>query len=164
MTGEHLLPIVRADRDGGRIWAAAPWIEGRTAAGWMIHHGRFRPDAVLEIARAMTAGLVVLEEAGLCHGNVAAQSVLLTGRGGVALLQPGLRTIVRPEEGYAHADLQPEAYDYLARERIAAGGGRTWLATCMRVVACGGICSAAGRRWPAATAWRSFAPARRRRS
>jgi hypothetical protein len=65
----------------------------------------------------------VVEEAGLCHGDVAAQSLLLTGRGGVALLQPGLRTILRPEEGYAHADLQPEAYDYLAPERIAFGTG-----------------------------------------
>ena len=134
LTTEHLLPILRADRDGGRIWAAARWLEGRTAAAWMVHHGRFPPDAVLEIARAMTAGLLVLEEAGLCHGDVAAQSLLLTGRGGVALLQPGLRPILRPEEGYAHADLQPEAYDYLAPERIAAGASPD---TAGDVYACG---------------------------
>ena len=118
---EHLLPIRHAGRDGGRLWAASPWIGGRTAAQWLVHQGRFPPDVVLEIARAMTAGLAALEKIGLCHGDVAAQSLLLADRGGVVLLQPGLRGIVRPEEGYAHADLPPEAYDYLAPERIAAG-------------------------------------------
>jgi hypothetical protein len=34
---------------------------------------------------------------------------------------PGLRGILRPEEGYASADLLPEAYDSLAPERVAAG-------------------------------------------
>ena len=118
---DHLLPIRHADHDAVRIWAASPWLDGRTAATWMVHQGRFPPEMVLEIARAMTAGLTALEEHGLCHGDVAAQSLLLTADGRVMLLQPGLRAIFRPEEGYAHAELQPEAYDYLAPERITAG-------------------------------------------
>jgi serine/threonine-protein kinase len=121
MPTEHLLPIRNAGQEGGRLWAASPWIGGRTAAQWLVHQGRFPADVVLEIARAMTAGLAALEELGLCHGDVAAQSLLLTDRGGIVLLQPGLRGIVRPEEGYAQADLPPEAYDYLPPERIAAG-------------------------------------------
>ena len=69
----------------------------------------------------MLAGLCALEKNGLCHGDVAAQSLLLTDRGEVVLLNPGLRAILRSEEGYAHADLQPEAYDYLAPQRVTAG-------------------------------------------
>jgi serine/threonine-protein kinase len=119
---DHVAPIFRAGGDGGRLWAASPWIDGRTAAQWLVHRGRFPPPAVLEIARAMTAGLTALAKLGLCHGDVAAQSLLLTAAGDAVLLQPGLRAILRPEEGYAQADLPPEAYDYLAPERIAAGG------------------------------------------
>ena len=43
----------------------------------------------------------------------------LAAQGSVLLAQPGLRGIVRPEEGYARADLRPEAYATLAPERIA---------------------------------------------
>ena len=119
---EHLAPIEHCGSDEGRIWAASRWLEGRTAAHALVHHGRFSPEAVLEIARAMVEGLSTLEKAGLCHGDVAAQSLLLTAAGQVVLLQPGLRAILRPEEGYAHADLQPEAYDYLRPSSVARGG------------------------------------------
>lgn len=118
---ERLAPIREAGRDGSRIWAASPWVEGQTSAQWMVHNGRFPPGVALEIARAMLAGLVTLEEAGQCHGDVSAASVMLTAAGGVVLLEPGLRAILRPEEGYARADLLPEAYDYLAPERITDG-------------------------------------------
>ena len=116
-----LSPIAHTGVDGARIFAAAPWVEGRTAAEWMVHHGRFPPEVVLEIARTMLAGLIELEEIGICHGDVGTSSLILTDAGGAALSLPGLRGILRPEEGYAYADLLPEAYDSLAPERIAAG-------------------------------------------
>jgi len=118
---EHLAPITAAGRDGPRIWAASPWIDGRTASRWMVHDGRFPPGVVLTIARAMLVGLRELEQFGLCHGDVSTSGLVLTESGGVVLLQPGLRAILRPEEGYAHADLPPEAFDYLAPERITDG-------------------------------------------
>jgi len=118
---EQLAPITEAGIDGRRIWAASPWVEGRTVAEWLVHNGRLPPEAVLEIARAMLAGLVRLQQAGLCHGDVSTASLMLTDSGGVVLLEPGLRAILRPEEGYAHADLPPEAYDCLAPERITEG-------------------------------------------
>jgi serine/threonine-protein kinase len=113
--------ITDAGTDAGRIFAAAPWVEGRTAAEWMVHHGRFPAEVVLEIARAMLASLAELEKTGLRHGDVSTSSLILTDSGDVRLSLPGLRGILRPEEGYAFADLLPEAYDTLAPERIAAG-------------------------------------------
>ncbi len=118
---EQVVPITEAGADGSRIWAASPSVRGRTAAEWLVHNGRFPPEVVLEIARTMVAGLAVLEEAGACHGDVSTSALMLSDRGGVVLLQPGLRAILRPEEGYAQADLLPEAYDYLAPERISEG-------------------------------------------
>ena len=126
--------ITDVGRDGERVFAAWPWIDGRTAAEWMVHHGRFPPEVVLEIARAMLVELVAFEKQGLCHGDVSTSSLILTDAGDVALAMPGLRAILRPEEGYAHADLLPEAFDSLAPERIASG---TPPDTASDVYACG---------------------------
>jgi len=118
---EHLGPIVDAGLDGRKIWAASRWVEGRTAARWMVHNGRFPASVVLEIARAMLGGLTELERTGLCHGDISPSALILQASGGVVMLQPGLRAVLRPEEGYAHANLPPEAFDYLAPERITDG-------------------------------------------
>ena len=98
-----------------------PGWKAETAAQWMVRHGRFPADIVLEIARAMLAELADMEKLGICHGDISTSSLVLSRAGDVALLMPGLRPILRPEEGYAHADLLPEAYDSLAPERISAG-------------------------------------------
>lgn len=120
-----LAPVLAAGVEGDRIWAACQHVAGLTASEWMIRYGRFAPQAVLEIARQMLAGLTVLEAVGRCHGDVGAAGLVLAPDGRAVLLFPGLRGIVRPEEGYAHADLQPEAYDYLAPERVADGSPPT---------------------------------------
>jgi eukaryotic-like serine/threonine-protein kinase len=120
----HPSPLALITHAGGeseRVFAAAPWVEGQTAAQWMVHHGRFPPEVVLEIARAMLASLIEFDRAGVCHGDVSTSSLILTDSGGVVLVLPGLRGILRPEEGYTHTDLLPEGYDSLAPERISAG-------------------------------------------
>ena len=127
-------PLTHVGAADGRLFAAAPWLDGRIAAEWMVHHGRFPPEVVLEIARAMVIGLIELEQRGICHGDVSLASLLLTDTGRVALLLPGLRGVLRPEEGYAHADLLPEAFDGMSPERITAG---TPPSTASDVYACG---------------------------
>jgi len=131
---EHVAAVAEAGGDGDRLWAAAPWVEGRSAAQWMVHNGRFPPEVVLEIARAMLAGLVALEQSGICHGDISAAGLVLTDSGRVVLPQPGIRGVFRPHEGYAHADLPPETYDYLAPERITRGTPPT---TASDLYACG---------------------------
>lgn len=104
-----------------RLWVAADWTPGRSAADWLIAHGRMPAAAVVEIARAMAAGLAQLESVGLCHGDIAASSLWLAADGRMLLPLPGVRGILRPEEGYSRADLTPEAFDYLAPERVSQG-------------------------------------------
>jgi len=124
LTAAGVSPIVTAGADGPLRYVAARWLPGISAAEWMVHHGRFSPAAVLEIARQMAAALAALERAGVCHGDLSPRGLLLTEAGQAVLLQPGVRAIVRPVEGIAYADLQPAAYDYLAPER-AAGSAAT---------------------------------------
>jgi eukaryotic-like serine/threonine-protein kinase len=118
---DNVSPILEVGSDGNRLFAAAHWVAGQSAGEWMVHHGRFPPEVVLEIARSTAAGLVALEHAGVCHGDISANALMLTGKGQVVLLLPGVRAIFRPHEGYSHADLPPEAFDYLAPQRVVEG-------------------------------------------
>ena len=86
----------------------------------MLHHGRFPPAIVLEVARAMLAELAAMETAGLVHGDVRVETVLLLTEGNVCLPQPGLRGMVRPHEGIAHGDLAGGLRNAGA-ERVAGG-------------------------------------------
>jgi hypothetical protein len=140
---QALVPVQAAGLDGSRLWIASPWIDGLTAAEWLIHHGRLPPPLVCEIGRDMAAALAALHAADLCHGDVSPSSLLLAGDGSIQLLHAGLRGIVRPREGYAQADLRPEAYATLAPERIAEGSPPTaasdlygWACVCWQLL-CG---------------------------
>jgi hypothetical protein len=120
--GEDETPAIEAAGiDGARAWAVCRSSAGTNAAEWLVRNGRFPPQVVLEIARQLAAELARLEAAGVTHGDVCAAGLVLGSEGEARLPMPGIRAIVRPEEGYTFADLQPEAYDYLAPERIDDG-------------------------------------------
>ena len=118
---DAIAPVSAAGAAGDRRWVVSAWVEGCTASQWLIHNGRFPPEVVLEVARQTAVGLAALEKSGLAHGDLGTQGLILRRGGEVAVVQPGLRAILRPEEGYAHAELPPEAYDYLAPERVTEG-------------------------------------------
>jgi hypothetical protein len=107
--------------DGPDCWIACEHVEGICAADWLAHNGRIPPAAVLEIARQMATALASLESRGHLHGDLGARQLILTKSGQAILPLPGVRPILRPEEGYTRLDLLPEAYDYLAPERISDG-------------------------------------------
>jgi serine/threonine-protein kinase len=119
---------------GPLVWAASADAEGVTAADWMVENGRLPAPAVLHVAREMARELAAFEQSGIVHGDLCAAGLLLQDSGRVVLGAPGLRGIVRPHEGYSFGDLRPEAYDYLAPERIADGTPPT---TACDVYACG---------------------------
>ena len=112
-------------RDANHVWISSPWREGQVAAKWLVHNGRFPPEAVLYVAQSMVQALADLEARELSHGDLCAVNLLLTNDGDVVLLGPGIRGVVRPVEGHARADLPPEAYDYLAPERVIDGTAPT---------------------------------------
>ncbi len=114
-----------AGHEADRVWAACPTFDGITAADWMAENGRFPPVAVMHIAREMISRLAALERLSQAHGDIGAAGLILQSGGQVMLPMPGLRAIVRPHEGYSFNDLSPEAYDYLAPERIATGSPPT---------------------------------------
>lgn len=111
-----LSPVAHYGLDGTRLWAASPWLTGRTARQWMLGHGRCPPAVVLEIARQMLKGLVLCEEAGVVHSGLGIDQLWFDGRGELWLPEPGLRGALRPIET-KDDELPPEAYDCLSPER-----------------------------------------------
>ena len=121
LAGSAACVMDESGADGEGAWAACPAAEGTTAASWMAENGRFPPLVVAHIAREIVERLAALERHEIVHGDISAAGLLLSPAGRVTLPMPGLRGIVRSGEGYGFSDLQPEAYDYLAPERIADG-------------------------------------------
>ncbi len=113
--------IEAAGLDGPRLWAASPWVEGTSLADLVLHHGRFPPEAGLEIARAMLGELAALEAAGMVHGDIRLQNILIANDGEVRIPHPGLRGLIRPSEGISNHDLAPDACSTLASERVTSG-------------------------------------------
>ena len=145
----HAIPIERSGFDAERLWVASRWPAGRTAAEWLVQGGRIPPDVVLEIARQMAAGLAVCEASAIVHGDISAQQLVLDPLGIGRLLEPGLRTIVRPSEVESSGDSLPEMFDYLAPSGCAMSLRPAWPATSTPAAYCGGICWQAARRGPA---------------
>lgn len=114
-------PIVDSGVMGNRLWIVQPYQHDISLREWLLRHGRLPAEYVLEIARQMSAELEALERFSLVHGDISSASIRITEAGNISVAFLGLRSVVRPGEGYAHADLSPEAYDYLAPERISAG-------------------------------------------
>ena len=130
----HVAMISACGTHGDQIWAECDEVEGVTAAEALTRHGRMPAAAVLEIARQMCTALVATEAADVLHGDVSTAGLVIGSDGLAQLLMPGLRPILRPEEGYAFADLPPAAYDGLAPERAADGGPPSGAA---EIYACG---------------------------
>jgi eukaryotic-like serine/threonine-protein kinase len=130
----HLFAVEDAGYREDSVWAACSAVEGTTAGEWVAENGRFPPAAVLHIAREMVSRLASLERCSQPHGDIGAAGLVLHPSGRVFLPMPGLRCVIRPAEGYGFLDLQPEAYDYLAPERIAEGTPPTFASD---VYACG---------------------------
>jgi serine/threonine-protein kinase len=103
------------------LWCISDIMPGVSAREWLIPNGRMPHEAVLQIARRMTAMMARLERFELLHTDLSPVNLVLGEDGEVHLGIPGIRSLVRPEEGYGDADVAPEAYDYISPERIVEG-------------------------------------------
>ncbi|MEX0938410.1 MAG: protein kinase [Pirellulales bacterium] len=121
VTSDAFVPAIDAGVAASRAWMACTSTSGTWADAWMVRRGRFTPQAVLEIARQMARALAELESIGGVHGDICLACLILDPQGRVRLPLPGLRGAVRPHEGYSHAELPPDAYGYLAPERVIEG-------------------------------------------
>jgi serine/threonine-protein kinase len=109
------------DVEDGRLFLVEPFVVGPSPVDLLVHRGRIRPEAVVEIARQLLATILRGSENGLCHGDLRPSNLRLTKQGVVVVTDWGLRAsmpgrVLVPERG-----LPPERFDYQAQERYAPG-------------------------------------------
>ncbi len=110
--------------DGEFLVTASPFIEGPHLGELLIRRGRFPAEIVSNIAIQLLAGLTVLHEAGLIHGDLRRETVRLTQNGLVVAVDVGISPAISPEM-IVRPDDPPEIFDGIAPERIASGHADT---------------------------------------
>ncbi len=127
---------------GDVLWAAYDQPMGSSANEWLSCHGRFSPDAALEIARQMVAALAALEHSEIVLGNLAASSLWLTGAGEVQLTRCNWHAAMRRNGDSPVGAHSLEVLDYIAPERLNEIEAKqpTVSSDLYACGACGGIC------------------------
>lgn len=116
-----MLPVCEAGISNSRFWAAVPLVPHTSLAEFLAQHGRMAADMVLHAARIMTCALAACERAGIVHGDIRAEQVLLRETGEVLLAMPGVRGLLRPMESTSQARGEPPWLQSVAPERLMHG-------------------------------------------
>ena len=77
-------------RAGSFIFHARPFVEGTTLRAWIGNNGALTLARAVDVLRAILSGLAHAHNAGVAHGDLRAEHVLLGDAGGVALADTGI--------------------------------------------------------------------------
>jgi serine/threonine-protein kinase len=90
-------PNLVAPKGGGRagksIYHARPFIQGTTLRAWMERNGQLPLTRALEVILGVLGGLAHAHAAGIAHGDLRAEHVIL-GTGGVVLADTGITRVL----------------------------------------------------------------------
>ena len=100
--------------------AASRLVEGLSLSQMLLRRGRLPAPVVLEIARQLLESLAVLGSAGIVHGEILADNVLIDSKGRAILVDAGVRPCVQPEFSFS-ATIDPRRYSGIAPELIGTG-------------------------------------------
>lgn len=97
LSGAHVCAVRDADLNGAVPWVAVSRPLGPTLAELVHAHGPLPVDAVRPLALALAQALADLHTAGLAHGSLWPDGVLMAGHG-AALADPGLEWAISDTE------------------------------------------------------------------
>lgn len=97
--------------------AASRLVEGLTLTQMLLRRGRFPASVVQEIARQLLESLAALDAAGIVHGEILTDNVIVDGSGRAVLVDAGVRPCVQPEFSFSAA-IDPQRYSGIAPELI----------------------------------------------
>ena len=96
---------------------ASRLVEGLSLSQMLLRRGRFPAAVVQEIARQLLESLAALDAAGIVHGEILSENVLIDGKGKAILVDAGVRPCVQPEFSFS-ATIDPRRYSGIAPELI----------------------------------------------
>lgn len=82
-----------AGRAGSFIYHTRPFIAGTTLNAWMVKNGQLPLARAVEVIRGALAGLAHAHAAGLAHGELRTEHVLM-GQDGVCVVDVGMRRLL----------------------------------------------------------------------
>ncbi|MGH9146028.1 MAG: serine/threonine-protein kinase, partial [Vicinamibacterales bacterium] len=80
----------------GALWIVYEYVEGRTLRELLHQEGALEPNALINIARQVAAGLAEAHEHGVVHRDLKPENVMVTTKGGVKILDFGLARQLTP--------------------------------------------------------------------
>lgn len=115
-------------RDGDELVLVLEYVPGGNLRVMLDRRGPLEPEEGTRIVRDVLSGLAALHDAGIVHGDVKPENVLLTAGGrakladfGAAHSRGGRRTLVRATPGR----YSPGTIAYMPPERLAGRSGRS---------------------------------------
>lgn len=96
LTQPALLPLDHVGLADGQVYLVRSHIETQTLADLLAQSGSLKVEAAVEIAIHLCEALAPAHRAGLVHGSLAPQSVLLGKEGQVTVIDTGLVPALRP--------------------------------------------------------------------
>lgn len=105
----------------GVPFVASELVDGPSLARVLAGHGSLPAPAALRLARGLSAGLGAIHAAGLAHGDLRPETVLLDPRGHARLIDLGVAPLLPPPGVDPEADAALGSPRYLGPERLAGG-------------------------------------------
>lgn len=117
----NVVPVLDQGEDGGLVWLAMEYVEGRTARAVIDAEGALTPRAALDILEPVLTGLAVAHDAGYIHRDVKPENVLIAGRGPVKVADFGLARAVTSQTTTAEDGVLFGTVAYLSPEQVERG-------------------------------------------
>ncbi|WP_114204031.1 Stk1 family PASTA domain-containing Ser/Thr kinase [Janibacter anophelis] len=117
----NVVPVLDQGEDGGRVWLAMEYVEGRTARAVIDAEGALTPRAALDILEPVLTGLAVAHDAGYIHRDVKPENVLIADRGPVKVADFGLARAVTSQTTTAEDGVLFGTVAYLSPEQVERG-------------------------------------------
>lgn len=117
----NVVPVFDQGEDGGQVFLAMEYIEGRTARAVIDAEGALTPRAALDILEPVLTGLAAAHEAGYIHRDVKPENVLIADRGPIKVADFGLARAVTSQTTTAEDGVLFGTVAYLSPEQVERG-------------------------------------------
>jgi serine/threonine-protein kinase len=114
----NVVSVYDQGEDGGNIFLAMEYVEGRTLRDLLRERGRLTPAQALSIAEPVVSALRAAHGAGLVHRDIKPENVLLADDGRIKVADFGLARAVAVADATATTGLLIGTVAYLAPEQV----------------------------------------------
>jgi serine/threonine-protein kinase len=114
----NVVSVYDQGEDGGSIFLAMEYVEGRTLRDLLRERGRLTPAQALSIAEPVVSALRAAHAAGLVHRDIKPENVLLANDGRIKVADFGLARAIAVADATATTGLLIGTVAYLAPEQV----------------------------------------------